>query len=396
MIEILDKSKCCGCTACYNVCPKKCITMEADLEGFKYPVINKENCIDCGLCEKVCPCLKEYQDQGEPVAYVIQNNNQEVLRDSTSGGFFTPLAQYIIENNGVVYGAVFDENFNVIHKKCSQTNKNDICMFRGSKYVQSDLGTTFSDVKSCLEQGRLVCFSGTPCQIEGLKYYLQRDYNNLITVDFVCRSIPSPLLWDKYKSFQENKYGSKIVSVNFRNKTYGYHSGTMKLEFQNGKIYQGSNRIDFYNKLFHSDICSRPSCYNCFAKKYNRLSDYTIYDSWETGLLVDNLKDNDKGFTNVVIHSKKGIDIFNKIKHINFIYHPIDVKKAYSYTGNMATSSIKISEERKSFYECLNQHSLNVVVNKFLKITKKDYVIEKMKIVLYKTGLLSVLKKFRR
>lgn len=394
MIEIVDKSKCCGCTACYNICPKSCIKMEADFEGFKYPVINKDICIDCGLCEKVCPCLKEQKDEGEPIAYAVQNKNDSVLKSSTSGGFFTPLAEYVIANNGIVYGAAFDQEFNVVHKKCDKSNQYELSAFRGSKYVQSELGNTFFEIKSYLKQDKLVCFSGTPCQVEGLKAYLGKEYENLITVDFVCHGTPSPKLWNKYLDYQKNKYNSKIDSISFRNKTYGYHSGTMGISFKSGKTYFGSARVDYMLKSFFKEISSRPSCYKCHFKQLNHVCDMTIFDCWNVSKLVEGLKDEDKGYTNLFIHSLKGQEIFDEIKDCYANYRA-NCQSAVLLDGSMVLNSATPHAERNDYYKNIDNYELNEHIQKFIPISKKDYILENSKSVLYKLGLLKKVKKLK-
>lgn len=351
MIDIKDKNKnmCCGCTACASICPQKAIIMKEDFEGFKYPIVDKERCIDCGLCDKVCPFISKANKKTTiREAYVVQNKNEEVLMTSTSGGFVSAVGEYIVDNKGYMCGAAFNENFEIVHKLTN--DKKELKEFRGSKYAQSELEGIFIETKEKLDNKFLVGFCGTPCQIMGLKKYLGKNYENLITIDFVCRSVVSPKFWKKYKTLLEEKYDSNIRNVNFRHKTYGYHSGSMLVEFENGKIYSGSNRIDLYNKAFHSDKCSRYSCYNCPAKGIDRLSDFTVFDSWEPTKLNKDISDNDKGFTNLIIHTKKGKDLFEKNLKKDFYSYRIDVNECGKYTGGMLETSIDISKREKNFY----------------------------------------------
>lgn len=215
MIEIKRKEECCGCNACANICPHKCIKMREDEEGFLYPYVDKTVCVDCKLCEKVCPVINVAEDLPfEQKAFLVQNKNSDVRRESTSGGAFTPIAEYVISKNGIVYGAAYDNDFNVEH--IGTNNIEEISKFRNSKYVQSNTKYTFKEVKKHIENGRLVCYSGTPCQIEGLKTFLGKDYPNLITVDVVCHAVSSPLIWRKYVQMQKRKYGDKINNIMFR------------------------------------------------------------------------------------------------------------------------------------------------------------------------------------
>ena len=261
MISVNKKKNCCGCTACYSVCPKKAIKMEKDNEGFLYPKVDMKKCINCHLCEKVCPILQKKEKKGKNnedilESYAIRLKSKDDLMESTSGGFFTAISKYVLENNGVIYGAGYDKNFRIVHKRA--TFYKETIEMRGSKYVQSTLEDTFLNVKKDLIDGKMVLFTGTPCQISGLKGYLNNDFENLITLDLVCHGVPSPELWEEYVRYQERKHNSKIKLVKFRNKTYGYHSGTMKIVFKNGKEYYGSARVDQYLKSFFSEIASRP------------------------------------------------------------------------------------------------------------------------------------------
>ena len=196
MIEITDKSQCCGCTACASVCPKMCIAMKEDEEGFLYPEADASLCIGCGLCEKVCPVLHQ-GDARKPLAvYAAKNRDENVRMASSSGGIFSLLAERVIDDGGVVFGARFDDNWEVIHDFAETKEK--LVAFRGSKYVQSCMESCFVQAKRFLDGGRKVLFTGTSCQIAGLKNYLRKDYENLLAVDVVCHGVPSPEAWRKY------------------------------------------------------------------------------------------------------------------------------------------------------------------------------------------------------
>jgi len=220
VIEIKDKSKCCGCTACASVCPMDCIEMKEDMEGFLYPSVDKGKCIDCGACERVCPIqnpTKEVlQDQ---MGYLVQHKDEAVRLDSTSGGAFTAIATTVLEKGGVVFGAAYDESFHVHHTYVEKVK--DLAIFRNSKYVQSDLGNCFRQVREFLRNDRWVCFSGTPCQIEGLNKFLGKQYEKILLVDVVCHGVPSPLIWKKYLEYQ-GVVDKKPDNIRFRDKYYGY------------------------------------------------------------------------------------------------------------------------------------------------------------------------------
>ena len=317
MIQIVKKEDCCGCTACANACPRDAICMEPDEEGFLYPRIDLEQCVSCGICDTVCPVLHKPQaEKTLPGSYVLRTKEENVLMQSTSGGFVTPLLTWVLEQNGIVCAASYDSDFRVVHTildGADETQK-QLARIRGSKYVQSDLQDCFRRIKQYLKQGRLVCFVGTTCQVNGLKAFIGKDEPRLICVDLVCHGTPSPMLWSKYLDYQKHKYGANICEISFRNKTYGYHSGTMKICFDNGKTYYGSARVDYMLKSFFREISSRPVCYQCPFKDLNRCSDYTIYDCWHASALVPGLKDDDKGYTNVIVQTEKGEKILEQIK----------------------------------------------------------------------------------
>ena len=393
MIKILNKENCCGCTACFNICPKKCISMQSDEEGFLYPIIEESKCIDCGLCEKACPILNYKPINGKlPEAYVIRTKDKDDLMQSTSGGFSTPLAQWFFNNEGSVWTASYDEDWKVVHRKFTKTGM-EFSKTRGSKYVQSYLGDAYTRIQEELKDDKWICFIGTTCQVYGLKQFLGKDYEKLITVDLVCHGTPSPKLWKKYIDFQTKKYSSAITEINFRNKTYGYHSGTMMLEFKNGKKYTGSARVDYMLKSFFTEISSRPSCYECKFKNINRVSDFTVFDCWHMEDLLGK-KDDDKGYTNVLVHTEKGRVMMEKISDAYEVFH-VDAEKAIALDGIMVCNSAIPHKDRKDFYKDLDENSLEDHIQKYIKITFKDKVLESIKGVAYKWGFMNLLRKLK-
>lgn len=217
MLQLTDKQDCCGCHACASVCARQCITMQEDNEGFLYPVVDASTCTDCGLCEKVCPVINQDEPRKPLKVYAAKNRNEEIRRQSSSGGIFTPLAESVIRDGGVVFGAKFDKDWNVVHAWTDTIE--GITDFRGSKYVQSTIGDAYREAREFLKQGRKVLFSGTPCQIAGLRKFLRKEYDNLLAVDVVCHGVPSPLVWRKYleetrvKLRAERDAGKNTVSV---------------------------------------------------------------------------------------------------------------------------------------------------------------------------------------
>lgn len=396
MIEIKEKEKCCGCTACYSICPNHCIEMTADAEGFLYPQINKEQCVNCGLCERVCPMIKKPSvSSKERETVVLRTKDRNILLDSTSGGFFTNIAACIIEAGGVVCGAAYDENYKVIHSFLTKENSDELYKFRGSKYVQSNMGDCFARIKKELQSGRKVCFIGTTCQVSGLKAYLGKEYNELLAVDLVCHGVPSPKLWNKYLAYQKKEYNARIRKVSFRNKTYGYHSGTMKIEFEDGKTYFGSARVDYMLKSFFSEIASRPSCYQCPFKSVNRCSDFTLFDSWHAADLVQGLKDDDRGYTNVIIQSDKAKKYMEKLGEYYEIFKA-DTQKAIALDGIMIENSAVPHKCRNEFYKELDENELTQHIQKFIPVSKKDKLIEASKGVVYRMGIYNLIHRIIR
>lgn len=394
MIQIKEKQKCCGCTACYNICPKQAIKMEEDIEGFKYPKVNVDLCIDCSLCEKVCPIKNSTCDNKKVLKSYVVRTKKNNLKEATSGGFFYPLANSILNKNGYVYGVIFDKKDKKI-KHIEVNNEDDLRLMNGSKYVQSDLLDIFSKIKKKLNSGKYVLFSGTPCQCEGLKKFLQKNFEKLIMVDVICHGVPSPKLWEKYVDFQEKKYKSSIIDVNFRNKTYGYHSGTMKLVFKNKKIYYGSARVDIMLKSFFKEISSRPSCYKCSFKKEVHETDFTIFDAWNASKLNSQVKEDDKGYTNVFINTEKGKKIFDDISNM-YEYYETNYLRAIELDGIMVKNSAVAHPDRKEFYKDLNcNDGIKKIKKNYLKNKITDYIIEKSKKILYKTKILHCVKKLR-
>lgn len=326
-MKLVDKDKCCGCSACISVCPKGCISMSEDKEGFLYPIIDSVKCIDCGLCEKVCPVLHPLKNEAEPLVYAAINNDESIRMQSSSGGIFTLLAEYVIENGGVVFGACFDRDWNVVHDYTE--TKEGLVRFRGSKYVQSNVGNSFSQVKIFLDAGREVLFSGTPCQVAGLKNYLRKPYPNLLTIDLVCHGVPSPDVWRKYlqetvcKAYRIKKNKSAvnicdyISDIKFRAKDKGWKKYSFKIEYKDGRIEINPFYENPYMNIFLSNLSLRPSCYVCPAKLNNVQSDITLADFWGVNKIDPNI-DDDKGCGLLYINNKEKIGLLYSLQCMLF------------------------------------------------------------------------------
>lgn len=393
-IEIKDKELCSGCTACKNICPKSAIEMVSDEEGFIYPKVNKEKCINCGLCKKTCPILnKKNREEFKQIGYIFQYNDDKIRKQSTSGGAFTAIADYIIENNGVVFGVSFDDYFKVCHQ--SAKTKEDLEKFRNSKYVQSNPKDTFKIVKEQLQNGTMVCYSGTACQIEGLLSYLGKDYENLITVDVICRAVPSPLLWEKYLEYR--KQNKKVKKAFFREKYYGYKYSNLSIYDDKGVLYHNGIETDPYLRAFFSNIACRPSCYNCHFKEQLHKADFTIWDCFEVEK-YDETFDDDKGTTRILLNSKKAINIFEKIK-TNHNYKEIPTDKLVKNFHQMF-NSIKYNSKRIEFFKDLNNKELEYVINKYFPNNLKSKLEKNSRLLLIKIGiykpLLKLGKKIRK
>lgn len=385
MINIKDKSQCCGCGACAQKCPRGCIMMSDDEEGFKYPIIDSTLCIKCGLCDKVCPILNNFSIINPQKVYAAYNINEEQRLHSSSGALFPLLAEETINEGGVVFGAAFDDNWNVILDYTE--DKIGIDRFRGSKYVQANVRETFKLCEDFLKSGRNVLFSGTPCQIAGLKLYLNKEYEKLITIDVVCHGVPSPMIWHEYllasventfnlkrQSMEKvpvcpaSNYMSLIKGINFRDKSDGWKKYRFVLETVENKsntvipsyIINEYHRENIFMKAFLSDLILRPSCYTCPFRGINhRQSDISIADFWGIQKVFPEI-DDDKGVSLVFINSEKGISAISIPK---LVIKQIELDNISFLNGGLR-NSIDINPRRKFFFKSIK----NVGVIKALSL----------------------------
>lgn len=320
MIQITDKHLCCGCTACFSICPESCITMCSDAEGFLYPVVETDACIKCRLCEKVCPLYPmngyTHNTTANIMVYAVKHQKEDVRVCSSSGGAFTAISDYVLKGGGVVYGAAFDASFKVEHRKAETSAERDA--FRKSKYVQSDLKNTFTEIQSFLKVGRSVLFTGTPCQVAGLKVFLRKDYGHLITCDLVCHGVPSPKMFSDYCTFVERKYRSELTQYDFRSKTKGWRDYSPTATFANGIHKKGTFALKTFIRIFFTNLSFRPACYTCKYANFNRPSDLTLADFWGVEKSYPAFDDN-RGISLLLVNSPKGREVFEKIKEL-FIY----------------------------------------------------------------------------
>ena len=317
MIKLTNKNKCSGCSACESICPKKCISLKRDYEGFAYINIDKSECVNCGLCEKVCPFLNSKASNIEK-CYAMWNSNEEIRFKSSSGGAFSYFAEKILHKGGVVFGAKFNENWELYHDYTETIE--GLEEFRGSKYVQSNMSGVMPKIKEFLDSGRQVLFCGTPCQVTGLKLFLRKEYENLLTIDFICHGVPSPKVWAKYlEEFRNRLPQNHIISnISFRDKTNGWENYQFKITLNDQQsansdkvsYYTESPSSNLYMKAFLSDLALRPSCYKCKMRKKRTLSDLTICDFWYCYKSHPEMNDN-KGVSGIIVRNKKVFDLID-------------------------------------------------------------------------------------
>lgn len=394
MMTIQSPEECMGCFACFSKCSQKCITMKIDETGFWYPHVDHDQCIKCGLCVAVCPLKNKKSIENEPVAYACFNRNEPIRMESSSGGIFTMVAEKILQNKGVVFGAGFNEDFSVSH--CYVESNMVLGRLRGSKYVQSNIGDTYIQARAFLEQGKRVLFTGTPCQISGLKSYLDHTYDNLFCIDIICHGVPSPKVWKEYIRFQENRAGAKIQRIAFRRKDGGWKRYSVSLSFDNDTEYLQPLDKDLYIKAFLKDVCLRPSCYACGFKLLHRESDITLADFWGIQHVLPEM-DDDKGTSLVFVNSNAGRGMFNELKS-EIVYEKVNINEAVSYNP-AATKTAKYNPKRVGFFKELGQMPFDRLVNKYCRVAINVRIKRKTRVflagILRKMGLLEFVNKYR-
>lgn len=371
-----DKAMCCGCQACMLSCPTKAIHMEVAEKGFSYPVIDTEKCIKCGKCLKKCPLRSDQNSIEGQKVYAVKNKDQEAHKMSSSGGFFVELAKQVIKEGGIVYGAAFNEKLDVVHLKVSDID--DLYKLQTSKYVQSDMNFCYENISNELKSGKLVLFSGTPCQVFGLKVFLGKEYNNLITCDLVCHGVPSPKIFKNYRDKMEKKYNSKISNMNFR---YKNEKGTqnMYLKFNNGNVYIFTSAKDQYYFLFSKNLILRDCCYKCKFANKNRQSDITMGDYWGISKVFKEFDDKN-GVSLVILNSNKGRLMFSRIEK-NFYKKESSMEKCIQ---PQLVQPVSVPDEYKTFWKLYNKFGYNVSAKAIKRIYFAGRVRRKIKKVIGK------------
>lgn len=371
MISIQNKVDCCGCNACGDICPCGAISYKSDNEGFWYPTVDTMKCIDCHLCEKVCPIINVQElkrnDYSQPICYAAEHKNLEVVFDSTSGGVFSAMAEVIYKKGGYVGGAVFNEDFSVSHYISNA--KEDLSRLRSSKYLQSNLIGFYTQVKLLLDKGEIVLICGSPCQMAAMRSFLNKDYDNLIIADFICRGINSPKVWRKYLDSFEDRYGSKVIFCKAKSKEYGWRNLTQKVILENGKhYYETKDQSNFTKGYLQTGVYCRPSCYECNFKGYPRIADITLADFWGIEK-IDKSMEKNLGTSLVMINSRKGVSFFESIKQrINFI--PVPFEKAEAGNPALIKSLESPKVDRAQFFKDLDDMSFLKVADKYIEQKK--------------------------
>lgn len=363
MIQIKDKSACCGCSACVQRCPKQCIFLKEDKEGFLYPIVDEQTCIDCGLCEKVCPIINPNEPREPLKVYAAKHKDDKIRMKSSSGGIFTLLAEQIIDEGGVVFGARFDEYWEVMHDYAD--TKEGLAVFRGSKYVQSRIGNTYQQAENFLKHGRKVMFTGTPCQIAGLKHFLRKEYENLLAVDFVCHGVPSPKVWRMYldETLARQGIGKNTVlshamlrqkfirNVEFRSKSTGWKKFSFALTLtkattdgeENSVLLSSVFEENPFMRSFLSDFILRPACYRCVCKTGKSSADITLGDFWGIEYVLPKWDDN-KGICLVLLYK------VNQLSSDNEAYELRETSYEDAIKRNIALYSSVQEPINRSFY----------------------------------------------
>ena len=391
MFSLFDnKENCCGCTACRNICQTSAIKMVEDQEGFLYPEIDRLLCIDCGLCRKVCPFLTNViinERLQEPLVYAVKQKDNQVRMNSTSGGVYTEISNLTFKASGYVYGVKFDEEFKVVHSRAIDVEERN--KFRGSKYVQSNLKNTFKQIQSDLNAGQGVLFTGTGCQVAGLRKFLEdtkTDIDKLITNDIICHGTPSPLLWDDYLKFiQKNR---NLKAYTFRFKERGWHGYNVKVDFTDGKTKINTPDVKVFANFFGSDLALRPSCYHCKFTNLQRTSDIMIGDFWGIEKIMPEIDDG-KGISLVLINTLKGKKVFEEIKD------NLDVWESNTQEclqPNLIRPTRR-PQRRDQFWEDYYYKGFEFIAKKYGGYNFKSIAKKSIKIALMRAGLLKHLRK---
>ena len=368
MDNLCKTELCTGCGACAAACPMDCIQMVPDSEGFLQPFVDQEACIGCNRCQTVCPILNQSpRDSATTTACAAINTDAQVRLHSTSGGVFSLLCQWVLDREGIVFGAAYGKDFRVVH--CQVEQHSDLHKLQGAKYAQSDLGDTFSSVKHCLAEGRYVLFSGTPCQVAGLLSFLGKPYEKLILVDLICHGVPSPKVWQHYIDYRKqlDSDGLDPVHINLRSKETGWPGYSIRFDYPNGQFYSAPSSQDPYLRGFVGNLYLRQSCYDCHFKGSTRQSDFTLGDYWGVWSQLPEYHDG-KGTSLVLLHSEKAKAIWEYVLG-NCKYCEVDISSALKENPS-ALMSPPEKEKRIHYFDRYKQDDFSALVNELYPTPK--------------------------
>ena len=370
-LDIISKVDCTGCSSCANSCQVNCISMEPDEKGFLYPVVDRDICLHCGLCETTCPVLNKdrFQIPAHSLFYGCKNSDDSVRRSSSSGGFFHELARSVIEQGGVVFGAKFSDDFKRVYHACA-TTMDEVRPMMVSKYVQSEIGQSYDNVKKLLNEGRTVLFSGTPCQIAGLKSFIGDEPDHLILAEVVCHGIPSAMVWDIYLTELENQHHSKVNHVSFRDKTNGWHRSDFVVGFEDGTEFRQANSDNPFMKAFLKNLSIRPSCSACHFKRFVSGADITMGDFWGSTELGPSYSD-DTGISIVALNTNKGCHCFDWVRQGLVGVVELDEKTAFTFNESYA-GSVVLNENSAIFFASLSKGIFSELVSGLITDVKKQ------------------------
>lgn len=377
MTHLVEKEKCNGCHACYHACPAHAISMQPDAEGFLYPRINADICIDCGKCDRACPMQNPPEINPFEDAWACYAKDDTEHHTSCSGGAFAVLARQILLHGGIVAGAAFAPEQDVRHIMIDSPD--ELWQLKGTKYVQSTVGDCFGQIQKRLKRGQQVLFSGTPCQVAGLKTFLQRDYDNLLTIDLICHGVPSPGIWKRY--LRELADGEPVVYAAFRNKSKGTDTVTLDYRTSSGRLIQETYSDSPYIKGFIQNLFVRPSCFRCRFKGTKRCSDITIGDFWGAKEYHPEMVNPD-GVSAMIIHSAKGRQLLEACKN-NFVIQVSTSEKATLWNESMIRPAVA-SPNRETFFHDAESCSVREAVEKNWTAPTIPLKPNKLKILLSK------------
>lgn len=369
----IKKEECCGCGACENVCPKKCIIMKQDDEGFFYPEVDESVCVQCNMCVNTCPFRNVAETAQPKECYAAIYEDEKIRMMSSSGAIFSLFGQYVISQRGDVFGSAFSDDFKRV-EIIGVDNYKDLERLYGSKYVQSQVSFSYQHVKESLIDNKIVLFSGTPCQVSGLRRYLKRDYENLYCIDIICHGVPSPMLWEKYASSIEEKYGGKISFINFRCKDKSWSQFGMKARVGDMVVFEPKEN-NSYLYMFLRNYCLRPTCYQCKMKGHSE-ADITIGDFWGINNIYPDMND-DRGISSIMVRNEKGKRLVELVKpHMTFrecTYEDI------VRNNSAELYSVQWPKERNTFFLDINNLEFSRFESKYMNEGIKKKVIRLVK-----------------